>query len=257
MLVSVITATYNSEHFIEETINSVLHQTYTNWELLIIDDASTDGTISIIKSFALKHNNIKFFKNEANQGAAVTRNKGIKEASGDFIAFLDADDVWKPQKLEKQLKFMLEYNADVSFSSYDLMTENGLPLHKTVKAIPKLNYKKFLKCNYIGNLTGMYNTKTLGKIYAPNLRKRQDWLLWLSAVKKSNKPAIGLKESLAIYRVRKNSISSKKLDLLKYNYLVYKKGLGYSTLKSLYYIIVFLLEYFFVKSKQTVTSQKM
>lgn len=152
---------------------------------------------------------------------------------------------------------MLAYNANVSFSSYDLMTENGKHLSKTVKALPKLSYKKFLKCNYIGNLTGMYNAKTLGKIYAPNLRKRQDWLLWLKAVEKSNKPALGINEVLAVYRVRKNSISSKKLDLLKYNYLVYKKGLGYSTLKSLYYIIVFLLEYFFVKSKQTVTSQKM
>ncbi|GAL89126.1 putative N-acetylgalactosaminyl-diphosphoundecaprenol glucuronosyltransferase [Jejuia pallidilutea] len=152
---------------------------------------------------------------------------------------------------------MLAYNANVSFSSYDLMTENGKHLSKTVKALPKLSYKKFLKCNYIGNLTGMYNAKTLGKIYAPNLRKCQDWLLWLSAVKKSNKPAIGLKESLAIYRVRKNSISANKFNLLKYNYLVYRRGLGFSVLKSLYCLTLFLAEYFFVKSKQTVTSQKM
>lgn len=103
----------------------------------------------------------------------------------------------------------------------------------------------------------MYNAKTLGKIYAPNLRKCQDWLLWLSAVKKSNKPAIGLKESLAIYRVRKNSISANKFNLLKYNYLVYRRGLGFSVLKSLYCLTLFLAEYFFVKSKQTVTSQKM
>lgn len=255
-LVSIITATYNSEEFIEDTVQSVLNQTYTNWELIIIDDASRDNTFSIISEYAPMHSNIKIFQNGNNQGAAITRNRGIKEAKGDFIAFLDGDDLWKPQKLEKQLKFMLDNNADVSFSSYDLMDESGNFLCKTVKALPKLEYKKFLKCNYIGNLTGIYNTKALGKIYAPDLRKRQDWLLWLKAVKASNKPAFGMEESLALYRVRKNSISSNKFDLLKYNYLVYRVGLAYSILKSLYYLTVFLFEYFFVKSKQTVTSQK-
>lgn len=257
VLVSIITATYNSEHFIKDTINSVLNQTYINWELLIIDDASTDNTLSIINTYASQHSNIKIFQNKVNQGAATTRNRGIKEASGDLITFLDADDLWKPQKLEKQVKFILENNADVCFSGYDLMNEDGVLINKTVKALPKLTYKKFLKCNYIGNLTGIYNVKLLGKIYAPNLRKRQDWLLWLEAVKQSNKPALGMQESLATYRVRKNSISSNKINLLKYNYLVYRKGLGFSLIKSLYYLMVFLMEYFFVKSKQTVTSQKM
>lgn len=254
--VSIITATYNSRDYINDTIQSVLKQTYTNWELLIIDDASKDNTFSIINEYASNFSNIKVFENKTNQGAAITRNKGIKEASGSFIAFLDADDLWKPQKLEKQLKFMLDHNAEVSFSSYDLMDESGSLLNKTIKALPVLTYNKFLKCNYIGNLSGMYSVKTLGKIYAPNLRKRQDWLLWLNAVNKSNKPALGIEESLAIYRVRKDSISSKKLKLLKYNYLVYKQGLGFSILKSLYYLIVFLFEYFIVKSKQTITSQK-
>lgn len=256
-LVSIITATYNSGDFIQDTIQSVLNQTYTNWELIIIDDASSDNTFSIISEFASIHSNIKIFQNENNQGAAITRNKGIKEAQGDFIAFLDGDDMWKPQKLEEQLRFMLDKNADVCFSSYDLMDESGNFLNKTVKALPKLTHKKFLKCNYIGNLTGMYNAKALGKIYAPDLRKRQDWLLWLKAVEKSSKSALGMEESLAVYRVRKNSISSNKANLLKYNYFVYKKGLGFSTLKSLYYLTVFLFEYFFIKSKQTVTSQKM
>lgn len=254
--VSIITATYNSRDYINDTIQSVLKQTYTNWELLIIDDASKDNTFSIINEYASNFSNIKVFENKTNQGAAITRNKGIKEASGSFMAFLDADDLWKPKKLEKQLKFMLDHNAEVSFSSYDLMDEDSSLLNKTVKALPVLTYKKFLKCNYIGNLSGMYSVKALGKIYALNLRKRQDWLLWLNAVNKSNKPALGIEESLAIYRVRKDSVSSKKLNLLKYNYLVYKQGLGFSTLKSLYYLIVFLFEYFIVKSKQTVTSQK-
>ncbi|MEW4922393.1 glycosyltransferase family 2 protein [Algibacter sp. 2305UL17-15] len=254
--VSIITATYNSGCFIAETIQSVLNQSHTNWELLIIDDASTDNTFQIVNAFSKANSKIKVFQNTVNEGAAITRNKGVKAAEGDYIAFLDADDLWKPNKLEKQLDFMMKHNCDVSFSSYDLMDEEGKPLNKTVKALPKLSYRKFLKCNYIGNLTGMYNAKHLGKIYAPNLRKRQDWLLWLNAVKKSSTPALGMDDALAVYRVRKNSISSNKFNLLKYNYLVFKKGLGFSTLKSVYYLSVFLFEYFFVKSKQTVTLSK-
>ena len=119
--------------------------------------------------------------------------------------------------------------------------------------MPLLSYKKYLKSNYIGNLTGIYNAKNLGKITSPNLRKRQDWLLWLNAIKASGKSAQGIQESLAFYRVRENSMSSNKVELLKHNYWVYKKGLSYSTVKSMYCMLVFLWEHFFIKSKQTVT----
>ncbi len=254
--VSVITPTYNSEDFIENTIESVLNQTYTYWELVLVDDASSDSTLEIINRYSELHSNIKIIQNNTNQGAAVSRNKGIEAATGDYIAFLDADDLWKPNKLELQVKVLIKNNLDVVFCSYDLMNESGELLNKEVKALNELTYSKFLKCNYIGNLTGVYNASTLGKVYAPNLRKRQDWLLWLEAVKKSNKPAFGLEESLAIYRVRKNSISSNKLNLLKYNFLVYRKGLSFSFFKSVYYLIVFLFEYFFVKSRQTVTTSQ-
>ena len=151
---------------------------------------------------------------------------------------------------------MQTHNCDVSFSSYEQIDENGKPLNKLVQAIPKLTYNKYLKTNYIGNLTGMYNAKTLGKITSPDLRKRQDWLLWLAAIKKSSKPALGIQESLAYYRVRQNSISSNKIELLKYNYLVYKKGLGFSTIKSLYRMLIFLWEHFMVKSKLIVPTEK-
>ncbi|GAB1857974.1 glycosyltransferase family 2 protein [Flavobacteriaceae bacterium MHTCC 0001] len=251
-IVSIITATYNSEAFIEHTIKSVLSQSYKNWELIIIDDASSDTTRTIVTSYCEKFPNITFLQNKTNQGAAAVRNRGIDIASGDFIAFLDGDDLWKPNKLETQVTFMLSRGIDVSFSSYDLIDDKGNPLYKTVKALPKLTHRKLLRCNYIGNLTGMYNVKTLGKILAPNLRKRQDWLLWLEALKKSKKPAMGIQESLALYRVRENSMSSKKINLLKYNYLVYRKGLKFSTIKSIYSFVIFLFEHFIVKSKQTV-----
>jgi glycosyltransferase involved in cell wall biosynthesis len=248
-LVSIITPMFNSEAFIVDTINSITAQTYTNWELLLIDDRSSDHTIEIVNRFTEKHSNIKLLKNEVNSGAAISRNKGIMAAKGDYIAFLDADDLWKPEKLEKQVAFMQTNNCDVCFSSYEQINEQGKPLNKLVIALPMLSYNKYLKSNYIGNLTGMYNSKTLGKIVSRNLRKRQDWLLWLTAIKTSGKPAQGIQESLAYYRIRENSISSNKINLLKYNYAVYKKGLGFSTIKSVYYMLVFLKEHFFVKSK--------
>lgn len=253
---SIITAIYNSEKFISDTILSVIEQTYTNWELILIDDNSQDKTLQKIKPFLLKNPKITLIKNNVNLGAAYTRNKGIEASKGNFIAFLDGDDVWKKNKLEVQLNFMEVNNCYVSFSSYEQIDETGKPLNKLVKAIPSLPYKKHLKSNYIGNLTGIYNAEVLGKIIAPNLRKRQDWLLWLAAIKKSGKPALGIEESLAYYRVRKNSMSSNKLELVKHNYWVYKKGLDFSTIKSTYYMLLFLIEHFFIKSKQTISINK-
>ena len=255
-LVSIITPLYNSEAFISETIQSVLNQTYSNWELILIDDCSRDNTLNIANKFTLENTNITLIINETNQGAAISRNKGIMAAKGDYIAFLDADDLWKPEKLEKQITFMQNQNCDVCYSSYEQIDEAGKPLNKLIKALPNLTYKKYLKSNYIGNLTGIYNSKALGKITSPNLRKRQDWLLWLNAIKASRKPAQGLEESLAFYRVRENSMSSNKVELLKHNYWVYKKGLGFSKVKSMRFMLVFLWEHFFVKSKQTITLHK-
>jgi glycosyltransferase involved in cell wall biosynthesis len=252
--VSVITPLFNSENYISETINSVINQTNQNWELLLIDDGSTDKTVEIVTNFMAQNQNIKLLKNDINFGAAISRNKGIDAAQGDYIAFLDADDIWKPEKLQVQIKFMQAQNGLVSFSSYEQINKYGQPLNLLIKALPELTYKKQLKSNYIGNLTGMYNAKVLGKIKAPNLRKRQDWLLWLNAIEKSGKPAIGIQESLAYYRVRTDSMSSNKMNLLKHNYLVYRKGLGFSTLKSVYCMLVFLYEHFFVKSKQVVST---
>lgn len=254
-LVSIITPAYNSEVFIAETINSVIAQTYSHWELIIVDDNSKDSTLEIINAFKATTPKIQCVSNTTNQGAAVSRNKAIELAKGDYIAFLDADDIWKPKKLEEQIAYMLKHHLDVCYCSYDLMLDNGKLLEQTVKALPILSYKKLLKCNYIGNLTGVYNAKTLGKVYAPNLRKRQDWLMWLKAVKQSGVPAKGIETSLAIYRLREGGLSSNKFNLLKYNYLVYKRGLGLSTISSLFHLIIFLFEYFFIKSKQTVISQ--
>ena len=248
-LVSVIMPAYNSATFISEAIQSVLAQTHANLELLIIDDASSDNTIEIIKAFQRKDSRIKLFKNTSNQGAGITRNTGIKEAKGAFTAFLDADDLWLPEKLNVQLEFMAMHDLAMTFSSYNLMDESGILLNKKVKALPVLTYQKLLKSNYVGNLTGIYNVEKLGKIYCPKLRKRQDWALWLTILSKIDSTK-GIEKPLANYRIRENSISKNKTALLKYNYLVYSEFLKYSRLKSLVKMGVFLKEHFFVKNKQ-------
>jgi len=247
---------FNSEAFVSETINSVINQTYKNWELLLVDDCSNDDTLLIIAPFLEAHANIKLLRNEWNYGAAVSRNNAIEVSQGDYIAFLDADDLWAPKKLEIQIAFMQKHNCDVSFSSFYLIDKEGASLNKQVIALKTLSYSKLLKSNYIGNLTGIYNVKVLGKITTANTRKRQDWLLWLSAVKKSGKPAQGIQEPLAYYRIHENSMSSKKIGLVKHNYWVYKKGLEFSTIKSIFSMLIFFKEYFLIKSKQTVTINK-
>ena len=183
-LVSVIMPTYNAQTFIADAIQSVTCQTYLNWELLIVDDASTDATIEVIYTFS--NDKIKVSSLQRNQGTHICRNKGIQDASGKFIAFLDADDIWKPEKLQKQLEFMDRYSLASCFSSYELIDEHGPKLHKKIEALPSLNFQKLLKANYVGNLTGIYSVEKIGKIHAPFLRKRQDWGLWLEVIKKAD-----------------------------------------------------------------------
>ena len=253
-LVSVIMPAYNAEAFIAESIVSVQQQTYENWELLIIDDASKDRTLEVIEKFRNKDKRVQLHRLPTNQGAGFARNIGIKASKGDFISFLDADDLWQPEKLQKQLDFMQEQQVQVCYSSYELIDEAGQPLNKTVKALQRLPFKKLLRANYVGNLTGIYNAKKLGKIYCPLIRKRQDWGLWLLAVREA-RGAKGIREALAKYRVRENSISRNKWEMLGYNYKVYRKVLEFSALKSCFWMLLFLWEQFFVKSRQTTASE--
>ena len=178
-LVSIIIACYNSEKYLSETINSVLNQTYKNWELLLVDDCSTDNTISVIEPFQKKDTRIKLFRQRQNSGAAVTRNKAIKEAKGRFIAFLDSDDLWLPQKLEKQIGFMLKNGYSLTHTAYEIIENNGKATNKTIRSKPVLTYNNMLFSNKIGCLTAIYDRGKLGKVYMPQIRKRQDYGLWL------------------------------------------------------------------------------
>ena len=213
-LVSIITPNYNCGKYITETIKSVLDQSYRNWEMLIIDDCSTDESRVIIKKFILKDSRIKLIKMKKNGGAALCRNKGIELSKGKYVAFLDSDDLWIKEKLEKQIEFMEKYCIDFSYSQYTHIDENGESL-KIRSRIPKsLSYKKMLFHCYTGCLTVIYNQETLGKVYGPNILKSNDYGLFLQVLKKAKK-ARGIKENFAYYRIRKNSISRNKWKKIK------------------------------------------
>lgn len=238
---------YNSLSFIEQSIRSIIKQTYLNWELLVTDDCSTDGTWKLLKKYAERDNRIRIFRLNENSGAGVARNNSIKHAKGRYIAFCDSDDQWKPNKLEVQLSFMQKNKSVLSYTSYSVISEEG-SLIGDVVAKPYVDHKIMLRNNYIGCLTAMYDTHQLGKVYMPEIRKRQDWALWLSILKKTDK-AHGVTESLALYRDRSDSISASKLNLLKYNWIIYNKIEEFSILKSSCYMAQFFYYYIVKKLK--------
>ncbi|MBN8565959.1 MAG: glycosyltransferase family 2 protein [Flavobacteriales bacterium] len=245
-LVSIITPTFNSAKYIAETIQSVQNQTYSNWEMIIVDDASSDETVQIIESYSKKDVRIKNIIFEDNKGAGIARDTAVKISKGKYIAFLDADDIWKVNKLEKQLNFMKKNELYFTFSFYECIDEDGVLLNKLIQCPQNLSYRQLYFCNYVGNLTGIYDVDFFGKISISHVRKRQDWIMWLTILKKI-KIAYPVQESLALYRIRKNSISSSKLDLIKYNYKVYREHHNCNVFVAIISIIIFLFIQLFVK----------
>lgn len=245
-LVSIITPSYNCAQFISETIDSILNQTYQNWELLITDDCSTDETCRIIEEYVSKDKRIKLFKLGKNSGAGIARNNSIKEATGRFIAFCDSDDRWKAEKLQLQLDFMHEKAIDVCYSSYLTCDEYGN--NTGIVICPyKVGYKDILFDDSIGCLTCIYDAEKIGKIYMPAIRKRQDWAMKILLLKKS-RSALGIKDTLAYYRVRTGSLSNNKINLVKYNVKVYKDVLKMSLpVAWLFFLFVFMPHYFLKK----------
>lgn len=221
MKVSVITPIYNCERFIAETINSVINQTYENWEMILIDDASNDKSVEIVKHYTKLDKRIRLIKLKENSGVAVARNTGIKASSGRFIAFLDGDDLWEPNKLEIQIQFMIERNIGFSYTSYNVISENGIDLKKTVGAPSEIDYDTLLKNTIIGCLTVVIDRDIIKEINMPLIRTRQDWVTWLSILKRGYK-AYGINIPLARYRIVKGSISSNKFKTAKRNWYVYR-----------------------------------
>lgn len=237
---------YNAEHYIGASIESIIAQSYTDWELLITDDCSTDNSCEIIENYSKKDSRVKLFKLTENQGAAVARNNSIEKAQGRYIAFCDSDDRWIPKKLETQLKFMSDKKIDVCFSSYQEYSEDG-KLLGSVKAMDKVTFKDIKTNNYIGCLTCIYDTINIGKVFQPLMRKRQDWAMNIKLIEKA-KVAYAVNEELAYYTVRTGSISRNKFDLVKYNIQIYRQVLNYGSIRSwLMFIFVFLPNYFIKK----------
>lgn len=207
-LVSVIMPSWNTSNFIAESIQSVIDQTYENWELIIVDDCSTDNTDEVVARFTDKR--IRYFKNEKNSGAALSRNRGLREARGEWIAFLDSDDLWSPKKLEYQISFMNEHGYTLSYTEYEKIDEESKPLQIYVTGPEKVNKHKMYNYDYIGQLTMMYSAKEFGLIQIKDIKKNNDYAIRLQLYKKSDTCAYLLKENLAKYRVRKVSISHDK-----------------------------------------------
>lgn len=234
-LVSIITPTYNSANFIAETIQSVQKQTYQNWEMLIVDDGSSDATEEIVLSFIENDKRIQFFKLEHNSGAAVARNAAIEKANGDYMTFIDADDIWFPRFIENSIKTIQETEIPFVFSSYKRSNEKLEFVYSDFIVPKKVSYTDILKSNSISCLTAFVDLKTLGKKYMPLIRKRQDMGLWLNYLKVIPF-AYGIQETQAIYRIRENSLSRKKSDLIKYQWQFYREVEKLNIFKALYYM---------------------
>ncbi|RKI40100.1 glycosyltransferase family 2 protein [bacterium D16-51] len=235
MLVSVIMPTYNCGKYLGQSIESVVSQTVGDWEIQIVDDCSTDHTAEVAKNYIRKYPNIHYYCLPKNSGPAAARTEAMKRASGKYIAFLDSDDLWMPEKLEKQITFMEKEGAEFSCTAYRQIDEEGNDLHKVIVPPKKINYKKCVYfSNPIGNLTVMYDQEALGKFRVPDIKKRNDFALWLQVLKKTEY-CFGMEEVLGIYRKgRAGSVSSKKLSQAKYHWQLYHEIEGHNVFRSIF-----------------------
>lgn len=213
---------YNAAKFIAASIQSVIEQTYNNWELLITDDCSKDDTVKIVEQFLEKDNRIKLFSTGKNSGAAVARNISLQNATGKYIAFLDSDDTWISNKLETQIKFMEKKNIAFSFSNYSVMKEDGTLTGNIIHAPKVIGYHGYLRNTIIGCLTVIIDREKTGNFLMPNIKTSEDMALWLDIMKRGYK-AWGLQVPLAQYRVVSNSLTSKKWIEAKYVWKVYRE----------------------------------
>ncbi len=227
-LVSVIMPSYNTAVYIGNSIKSVLEQTYTNLELIIVDDCSTDDSLEIIRSFS--DSRIKLLCTDKNSGAAVARNYALREANGKWIAFLDSDDTWELNKLERQIQFMKDNDYHFTFTDYRVcLNGKWLPYINTGPAV--VNKRKMYDYCYFSTITVMYDREMVGLIQIADLRKNNDYAMWLQIIEKCN--AYRLPECLAYYIKHDDSVSGgSKIKLIRWHYLLFKEGLRKGSLES-------------------------
>ena len=244
--VSIITPCYNSAPFLKETIESVINQTFTDWEWIITDDKSSDNSVEIIRE--INNPKIKLIIAKKNGGAGHARNLSLEKASGRFITFLDADDFWEPNFLEEMVSFMKKENAELAYSNYSRCDENLQPKIEDFKADKIVTFSNLLKTCRLSLLSSMYDSQRVGKEFFPEGSKREDHVMWLNLLKKipEGKP---YPKTMAKYRMHASSISRKKTNIMIDQYLVYKDYMKFSTLKSWYYTANWALNGFMKYSK--------
>lgn len=221
-LVSIIMPSYNTGRFIKETIESVLAQSYPVWELIIVDDCSTDNTDDVVNQY-LADERIRYIKNDTNSGAAVSRNRALREAKGKWISFLDSDDLWEPDKLQKQISFMRDNGYHFSYTNYIEIDEESKPSGKSVTGPKRISKHGMYNYCWMGCLTVMYDAEKVGLIQIADIKKNNDYAMWLKACKKAD--CYLLNESLARYRKRSGSISNHGyMKLIKWHYKLYREA---------------------------------
>lgn len=233
-LVSIITPAYNAELYIEQTINSVLCQTYSNWEMLIVDDCSMDNTTHIVEQYCVADSRIRLLKHEQNQGVAAARNTALTQARGEFIAFLDSDDLWFPQKLEKQIHFMKENGFALTYTSYQMFGLNKTQGGKVIKPPAKMTHKKIFYNTGIACLTVMVDREKVGAFEMPLIKHFEDQCTWQSILKRGY-VAYRLKDNLALYRVSSSSLTANKMNAIKQQWNVYRKFYKFTIFRSALY----------------------
>lgn len=220
-LVSIITPSYNSARFIGATLDSVVAQSWPDWEMIVVDDGSTDDTVAMVQARAEAEPRLKLLRMARNGGPAASRNLGIEHARGRYIAFLDSDDLWAPDKLARQIPFMADRGAPLSYTAYRKIDEDGTPCGGPIAVPLSIDYRALLNSSMIGCLTAVYDTRILGKVAMPLIAKRQDYGLWLQILRAGH-VAHGLPEPLACLRKRQGSVSSNKLSATWYTWKVYR-----------------------------------
>lgn len=239
-LVSIVTPVYNAEHFLAETIESVQAQSYSNWELLLVNDASSDASQALIEDYMAHDDRIRLINLSENSGAAVARNTGLATAMGQYIAFIDADDVWLATKLENQLAFMQELNYSFSYTNFALIDERGQLIKKGVKLPESLDYHGLLKNTAIACSTVVIDRRALGDFRMPEVRKGQDTATWLMLMRERGVRAYGLNQVLNLYRQVQGSISSDRLGALKRTWNTYRNLEQLPLYQAVYYFIQYV-----------------
>lgn len=243
-MVSIITPSYNAANFILDTIRSVQSQSYKNWEMIIVDDCSQDNTVEIIEKERFEDHRIKLIRLEKNGGPAHARNQAILASEGRYLAFLDSDDLWLPQKLEKQISFMNHHHIFFSYTAYRIMEEDGKETDVVFQMPPQIRYEDLLKNTSIGTLTVMLDKERLGNVQMPLYRDcSEDYGLWLTILS-NGVGAYGLNEELALYRKREKSLSSNKWKSARKTWNTYRK-VGQITIPSaMWYFVNYSLHAF-------------